>query len=236
MAITRFSAEDDTNLYSLFVERAMGARQAGRIRGAAHTVGHLRRQDGGDGSSGSVSTSGRVGGLFDFENRRLGTGLSPFFPDVDSIGSSSASSSSAERSVVSKRPSAPSSSTTRMPSRTQSAASRWPRPTTARVNPNTGTAPVFRTRRDAEIIRRRIYERHPVLGGSLEGSDERRPWSIRFMQDAVQHDIQRLTPLSNCGATGVDGLATRSRRQPTGSGAKNYIRTTCMKGKWSQHV
>ena len=32
----------------------------------------------------------------------------------------------------------------------------------ARVNPNTGTAPVFRTRRDAEITRG-IYERHPVL-------------------------------------------------------------------------
>ena len=32
-----------------------------------------------------------------------------------------------------------------------------------RVNPNTGTAPVFRTRRDAEITRR-IYERHPVSG------------------------------------------------------------------------
>ena len=32
-----------------------------------------------------------------------------------------------------------------------------------RVNPNTGTAPIYSTRRDAEITRR-IYERHPVLG------------------------------------------------------------------------
>ena len=32
----------------------------------------------------------------------------------------------------------------------------------AGVNPNTGTAPVFRTRRDAEITRH-LYERHPVL-------------------------------------------------------------------------
>ena len=32
----------------------------------------------------SVSTRGRVGGLFDFENRRLGTELPPYFPDVDS--------------------------------------------------------------------------------------------------------------------------------------------------------
>ena len=38
----------------------------------------------------------------------------------------------------------------------------------AQVNPNTGTAPVFRTRRDAEITRS-IYERHPVLVDRSEG-------------------------------------------------------------------
>ena len=32
----------------------------------------------------SVSIKGRLSGLFDFENRRLGTALPPFFPDVDS--------------------------------------------------------------------------------------------------------------------------------------------------------
>ena len=32
----------------------------------------------------SVSTTGRVAGLFDFENRRPGTGLPSFFPDVNS--------------------------------------------------------------------------------------------------------------------------------------------------------
>ena len=40
----------------------------------------------------------------------------------------------------------------------------------ARVNPNTGTAPVFRTRRDADITRR-IYERHPILV-DRSGDDE----------------------------------------------------------------
>ena len=33
----------------------------------------------------SMSTGGRVGGLFDFENRRLGTDLPPFFPGVDAL-------------------------------------------------------------------------------------------------------------------------------------------------------
>ena len=48
----------------------------------------------------------------------------------------------------------------------------------ARVNPNTGTAPVFRTRRDAEITRG-IYERHPVLVDRSSGK-ERRTWQIRY--------------------------------------------------------
>ena len=46
------------------------------------------------------------------------------------------------------------------------------------MNPNTGTAPVFRTRRDAEITRR-IYERHPVLVDRSQG-DQRRAWPVRY--------------------------------------------------------
>jgi hypothetical protein len=48
------------------------------------------------------------------------------------------------------------------------------------VNPNTGTAPVFRTRRDAEITRR-IYERHPVLV-DRSGGGERRTWPVRYVR------------------------------------------------------
>ena len=73
----------DVNLYSLFVERAMGLIKPDGLVGlltpsgiyADKTAARFFR---------SVSTSGRVGGLFDFENRRLGTNLPPFFPDVDS--------------------------------------------------------------------------------------------------------------------------------------------------------
>ena len=46
------------------------------------------------------------------------------------------------------------------------------------MNPNTGTAPVFRTRRDAEITRR-IYESHPVLVDRSDGG-ERRGWPVRY--------------------------------------------------------
>ena len=48
----------------------------------------------------------------------------------------------------------------------------------ARVNPNTGTAPIFRSRRDAEITRR-IYEQHPVLVDHSQGK-EKRVWPVKY--------------------------------------------------------
>ena len=48
------------------------------------------------------------------------------------------------------------------------------------MNPNTGTAPVFRRRRDADITRG-IYERHPVLV-DRSGGGECKAWPVRFMQ------------------------------------------------------
>ena len=128
----------------------------------------------------SVSTSGRVGGLFDFENRRLGTDLPPFFPDVDSRLSNSA----------------PSSSAAKIGSFAETECAFFLHDTAvihdphrcfplapddfARVNPNTGTAPVFRTRRDADITRR-IYERHPVLV-DRSGDEEVRAWPVRYVR------------------------------------------------------
>jgi hypothetical protein len=47
------------------------------------------------------------------------------------------------------------------------------------VNPNTGTAPIFRTRRDAEIITS-IYRRLPVLVNKAEG--EEKPWAITYLR------------------------------------------------------
>ncbi|WP_203733152.1 hypothetical protein, partial [Streptomyces sp. SID12501] len=45
-----------------------------------------------------------------------------------------------------------------------------------RLNPNTGTLPMFRGRRDADITLE-IYNRHPVL---LADSASENPWSLRF--------------------------------------------------------
>ena len=48
----------------------------------------------------------------------------------------------------------------------------------ARINPNTGTAPILRTRRDAHIVSR-IYRNHPVLVERSDG-DERKLWPVRY--------------------------------------------------------
>ncbi|MDW8224353.1 MAG: hypothetical protein RMJ82_15530, partial [Gemmatales bacterium] len=58
----------------------------------------------------------------------------------------------------------------------------------ALINPNTRTAPVFRTRADAELTRN-IYRRAPVLiderraarSEGQEGRNDGNPWGVRFM-------------------------------------------------------
>lgn len=107
----------------------------------------------------SISNTGRLGALLDFENRRPDLGLPPFFPAVDSRFKFCAlvhggiqrhydhadcaffqqSAAAAERAAFAITPEE-----------------------FTRTNPNTGTAPVFRTRQDAEIVLG-IYQRLPVL-------------------------------------------------------------------------
>ena len=118
----------DINLYSLFVERAMHLIKPGGIVGLLTPSGIYADKTAARFFK-SVSTSGRVGGLFDFENRRPGTGLPHFFKDVRRLASNSAPLYSAGKSESSTRPNAPSSCTIPTPSRTRNVASRWPRPT-----------------------------------------------------------------------------------------------------------
>ena len=168
----------DINLYSLFVERAMGLIKPDGFVGLLTPSG-IYADKTASAFFKSLSSSGRVGGLFDFENRRLGTGLPPFFPDVDSrfkfcaliFGGTERRFDETECAfflhdieTISDPdrcfPLAPSDF--------------------ARVNPNTGTAPIFRTRRDAEITRR-IYERHPVLVDRSQG-EERKAWPVKYVR------------------------------------------------------
>ena len=166
----------DINLYSLFVERAMSLIKPDGFVGLLTPSGIYADKTAARFFK-SVSTGGHVASLFDFENRRLGTDLPPFFPDVHSSQKFCALILGGEKRKFDQTECAfflPAAETTKDPDRCF--------PLTpadfARVNPNTGTAPVFRTRRDAEITRR-IYEQHPVLVDRSEG-EERRAWSVKY--------------------------------------------------------
>ena len=166
----------DINLYSLFVERAMQLIKPDGIVGLLTPSGIYA-----DSTAArffkSVSTAGRVAGLFDFENRRPETRLPPFFPDVDSRFKFCAFIIGGEERKFRKTECAFFLHDTRTiidPDRCFPLA-----PSDfALVNPNTGTAPVFRSRRDAEITRR-IYKLHPVLVDRSRG-EVRKTWPVRY--------------------------------------------------------
>ena len=166
------------NLYSLFVERAMALVKPDGFVGLLTPSGIYADKTAARFFK-SVSTSGRVGGLFDFENRRLGTKLPPFFPDVDSRFKFCVLVFGGEERRFDETECAfflHDLDSIKDPERCFPLAP----DDFARVNPNTGTAPVFRTRRDAEITRG-IYERHPVLVEHSYGAD-RKAWPVRYAQ------------------------------------------------------
>ena len=166
----------DVNLYSLFVERAMSLVKPGGLVGlltpsgiyADKTASRFFKK---------LAGEGRIGGLFDFENRRPGTGLAPFFPDVDSRFKFCALVFGGEERRFEQTWCAFFLRDTRSVDDPEKCFPLAPGDF-ARVNPNTGTAPVFRTRRDADLTRR-IYQRHPVLV-DRSGDEERRAWPVRY--------------------------------------------------------
>ena len=189
----------DVNLYSLFVERAMGLVKPDGIVGlltpsgiyADKTAANFFR---------SVSTSGRVGGLFDFENRKI------FFKDIHaSFKFCALIFGGEERRFYETRCAffLHDSKTIEDPDRCFTLAPA----DFDRVNPNTGTSPIFRTRRDAEITRR-IYERHPVLV-DRSGGGERKAWPVRyhtmFHMTNDSHLFRTATQLNNDGFYRVEG-------------------------------
>ena len=170
-----------TNLYSLFVERALALVRPQGVVGLLtpsgiygdHTAAKFFR---------SISTTGRLGGIYDFENRRSGNPeatTAKWFADVDTRFKFCALIAGGKRREFEDAqcgfflrgkadlddddrvfPLAPADF--------------------ARINPNTGTAPIVRTRRDAKIIRR-IYRDHSVLVDHSH-VNVRKLWPVRFVQ------------------------------------------------------
>ena len=161
-----------TNLYSLFVERAMSLVKPDGFVGLLTPSGIYADKTAANFFK-SVSTSGRVAGLFDFENRKI------FFKDIHASFKFCALVFGGEERHFDQAMCAFFLHDTRTITDHERGFTLAPADF-ARVNPNTGTAPVFRTRRDADITRR-IYERHPVLVDRSHG-EQRRAWPVRFMQ------------------------------------------------------
>ena len=167
----------DINLYSLFVERAMNLIKPNGLVGLLTPSGIYADLTAAKFFK-SVSTNGQVAGLYDFENRRLGTGLPPFFVDVDSRFKFCALIFGGEERTFAETRCGfflDGTSTINDPDRCFPLSPE----DFARVNPNTGTAPVFRSRRDADITRS-IYEQHPVLVDRSSGQ-EVKAWPVKYM-------------------------------------------------------
>ena len=160
----------DVNLYSLFVERAVRLVKPDGLVGLLTPSGIYADKTAADFFK-SMSTGGRLGGLFDFENRKI------FFKDIHAsfkfcalIVGGEARRFDETRCAFFLHDTAEMDDADRCFPLSPS--------DFARVNPNTGTAPVFRTRRDADITRR-IYDRHPVLV-DRSGGGARKAWPVRY--------------------------------------------------------
>lgn len=168
----------DINLYSLFVERATKLIKPDGLVGLLTPSGIYADLTAAKFFK-SVSTNGQVAGLFDFENGRVGTSLPPFFPDVHrSFKFCALVFGGEERSFAETRCGFFLDDTSAVINRDRC----FPLSPEdfARVNPNTGTAPVFRSLRDADITRR-IYKGHPVLV-DRSGNGESRTWPVRYVR------------------------------------------------------
>ena len=160
------------NLYSLFVERAMSLIKPDGFIGLLTPSGICADKTAARFFQ-SISTSGRVSGLFDFENKKI------FFKDIHASFKFCALIFGGEERRFDQTECAFFLHDTKTVHDEDRCFPLTP-DDFARVNPNTGTAPVFRTRRDADITRG-IYERHPVMV-DRSGSKKRRAWRVQFMQ------------------------------------------------------
>ncbi|MER8948072.1 hypothetical protein [Mesorhizobium sp. M0809] len=165
----------DVNLYSLFVERAMTIVKPDGVVGLLTPSGIASDLTAARFFKG-VATEGRLKALYDFENRRTRYNVEPFFPDVDSRFKFCAF-------VASPTPAAkPAKCAFFLQDVSELEDPERCFPLTpedfTRVNPNTGTAPIFKTRRDAELTTS-IYNRLPVLVDRSTGT-EVKAWPVRY--------------------------------------------------------
>lgn len=143
----------DINIYSLFVERAMALLNEDGVMGLLTPSGIASDKTASEFFR-KVAATGRLMALFDFENKKK------FFPDIHSsfkfcafIASRGRKFAETKYSIYLQDVSEINDPERCFPLKTDDF---------AMLNPNTGTAPVLRSRRDADLVRA-IYSRFPVL-------------------------------------------------------------------------
>ena len=168
-------AQGDLNLYSLFVERALTLIKPDGLVGLLVPSGIAS-----DKSASTffkrVSTQGRLKALYDFENGRKGKDPPAFFLEVHRsfkfcafVASRSSLKAPAHCGFFLQDVSEIEDAERCF----QMSADEF-----ARVNPNTGTAPIFRSRKDKELTTA-IYERLPVLVDRSSG-EVKKTWPVRY--------------------------------------------------------
>jgi hypothetical protein len=166
----------DVNIYSLFVERALRLVRRDGIVGLLVPSG-IAADKGASEFFRGISTTGRLAALLDFENRRTTLDLQPFFPDVDSRFKFCAFVTGGPERIFDHadcaffKQDAVAAEAEAFPLAPEDFAA---------VNPNTGTAPVFRSRRDADITLG-IYRRLPVLV-DRRGEQPVSVWPVRYLR------------------------------------------------------
>ena len=158
----------DTNLYRLFVERAQSLTGERGVYALLTPSGIYADRSAAD-YFGAIAGANRLLCLYDFENRR-GAERGRFFPDVHPQFKFCVTAVGGKNRGVSEVPCgfllqdhpddvAPERALTMQASDFEL------------VNPNTGTAPIFLNRRDADIVLN-IYRNYPVLDAENENFEE----------------------------------------------------------------
>ena len=149
----------DLNLYALFVERAMALANPGGTVGLLTPSGIASDKSAARFFK-SVATEGRLKALYDFENKkRMFRDVHPRFKFCVFVAGRQALETPADCAFFLHE-----TADLRDPARRFTLTAE----DFARVNPNTGTAPIFRSRRDAELTSA-VYGRMPALANRLLG-------------------------------------------------------------------
>ena len=161
----------DINLYSLFVERAMALAKREGLVGLVVPSGIASDKTAARFFKG-VATEGRLQALYDFENKKV------FFPEVHAsfkfcifVASPSLLSGDAQCAFYLHDVSELDDPERCFPLGAADF---------VRVNPNTGTAPIFRSRRDAALTAT-IYGRLPVLVDRSSGKPIK-AWPVKYVR------------------------------------------------------